>query len=271
MNQQYFDDIAYAMKLKIFELAHNASPNGVHVGGALSSVEILVALTEVANLSGRPDRDRIILSKAHGALSLYTAFWQRGLINDNDLSEYDHDGASFYAHPNRDLSKGIEFSGGSLGLGISYAVGQALALKQSASTASVYCIIGDGELDEGIVWEALMSDSNFNFGNLTVIVDYNKGQLDGPIEEVMSLGNIENKFDAFGFITYNVNGHNVDELIQTLARTSSDRPKAIIADTIKGNGVDFLMGTKESHYTVITDKKYNKAVEQIKQAYGYDS
>lgn len=268
MNQN-LDNIAYVMKLKILELAHKASPNGVHIGGALSSVEILVALTEVARLTGKPDRDRIILSKAHGALSLYTALWQRGFINDSELAEYDHDGGRFYAHPSRDLSKCIEFSGGSLGLGISYAVGQAFALKQAGSKASVYCIVGDGELEEGIVWEALMSAANFHLENLTVIVDCNKGQLDGPVDDVMSLGNLKHKLDAFGFVTYNVDGHNVDELIQTLTKPSSDGPRAIIADTVKGNGVDFLTGSKESHYSVINEKKYNKAVEQIKQAYGY--
>lgn len=264
------DKKAYAMKLKILELAHNASPNGVHVGGALSSVEILAVLTEIAHLADGPDRDRIILSKAHGALALYTALFQRGLISEPELLEYDHDGGDFYAHPARDISKGIEFSGGSLGLGISYAVGQAYALRQSGSNSRVYCIVGDGELDEGIVWEALMCASNFRLKNLTVIVDNNKGQLDGPVEEVMSLGNLKQKFEAFGFDTIEVDGHNISETIGAINVESQDSPKAIIANTVKGNGVDFLIETKESHFGVMTDKKYAKAVEQIKQAYGYE-
>lgn len=261
---------AYDMKLKILELAHNASPNGVHVGGALSSVEILVALTEIATLTDKTDRDRIIFSKAHGALALYTALFQKGLIKESELSEFDHDGGVFYAHPARDISMGIEFSGGSLGLGISYAVGQAYALKQSGNNSRVYCIVGDGELDEGIVWEALMSASNFRLDNMTVIVDCNKGQLDGSVEEVMSLGNLQLKFEAFGFNTLEIDGHNINDVIRAINKESQGRPKAIIANTVKGNGVDFLTGTKESHYSVLTDKKYGKAVEQIKQAYGYE-
>ena len=265
-----FDKMAYAMKLKILELAHNASPNGVHVGGALSSAEILVALTSVANLSDKQDRDRIILSKGHGALALYTALWQKGFINESELAAYDSDGGVFYAHPSRDISKGIEFSGGSLGLGISYAAGQAYALKQTGGPASVYCIVGDGELDEGIVWEALMSAANFRLDNLTVIVDCNKGQLDGYVDEVMSLGNLKQKFEAFGFDTRELDGHNIEEVMSVLTRPSSNKPKAIIANTVKGNGVDFLTGTKESHYGIINDKKYAKAIEQIKKAYGYE-
>lgn len=258
------------MKLKIFELAHGASPCGVHVGGALSCVEILAVLAETANLSGKEDRDRIVLSKGHGSLGLYTALWQKGFINESDLAEFDHDGGAFYAHPSRDISKGIEFSGGSLGLGISYAVGQAYALKQTVSPSSVYCIVGDGELDEGIVWEALMSAANFRLDNLTVIVDCNKGQLDGPVDEVMSLGNLKKKFEAFGYDTIEINGHNFNEILSALTKSTTDIPKAIIANTVKGNGIDFLTGTKESHYGVITDKKFAKAIEQIKQAYGYE-
>lgn len=259
---------AYDMKLKILELAHNASPHGVHVGGALSSVEILAVVTHIANLSGKPDRDRIILSKAHGALALYTALLQKGLVNESELADYDHDGSAFYAHPSRDISKGIEFSGGSLGLGISYAVGQSYALKEAGGTASVYCIVGDGELDEGIVWEAIMSAAHFCLNNLIVIVDYNKGQLDGSVDVVMSLGNLKKKFEAFGFDTLEIDGHNIDEVISAIHKPIQERPKAIIANTVKGNGVDFLTGTKESHYAVITDKKYAKAVEQINQTYG---
>lgn len=260
---------AYAMKLKILELAHNAFPNGVHIGSAMSAAEILAVLSDIANLCHGSDRDRIILSKAHGALSLYTALWQSGKLSEDILMTYDKDGARLSVHPERNLELGLETSGGSLGLGISYAVGQAQALKLSGSPAKVYCIVGDGELDEGIAWEALMCASNYKLNNLIVTIDNNNEQIDGPTECVMALGDIKAKLDAFGFETVEVDGHNIKELSDVYSLPCSDRPRAIIAHTVKGHGVDFLTGTKESHYCSLSAKKYEKAVEQIKQAYGY--
>lgn len=258
---------AYVMKLKILELAHNAFPNGVHIGSAISAAEILAVLSDIANLCHGSDRDRIILSKAHGALGLYTALWQSGKLSDDILITYDKDGAKLSVHPERNPEIGLETSGGSLGLGISYAVGQALALKLSGSPAKVHCIVGDGELDEGIVWEALMCASNYNLNNLIVTIDNNKEQIDGSTECVMALGDIKAKFEAFGFETFEVNGHDIKELSDIYSLPCSVSPRAIIAHTVKGNGVDFLTGTKESHFCVLSTKKYEKAVEQIKKAY----
>lgn len=215
---------AFAMKLKILELAHKAFPNGVHIGGALSCVEILATITEIANISATRDRDRIILSKAHGALSLYTSLWQSGKIDEEMLMTYDMDGAPLTVHPERNTEIGLETSGGSLGLGISYSIGQAQALKLSGSTAKVYCIVGDGELDEGIVWESLMCASNYNLSNLILTIDKNNEQIDGSTESVMDLGDIKAKLEAFGFETFVVDGHNVRELTEAYTSPSSDRP-----------------------------------------------
>lgn len=260
---------AYAMKLKMLELARNAYPKGVHLGGALSSTEIMAVLTDILNLDGSSDRDRIILSKAHSALSLYTALWQKGIFPESFLDTYDKDRSGLFSHPSRNIDYGIEFSGGSLGLGISYAVGQAIALKLKGSAALVHCIVGDGELDEGIVWEAFMSAANFKLSNLTVTIDSNKGQLDGPVEDVMSLGDIKAKMESFGFAVTEIDGHDIQQLIDAYGTPHDEKPLAVIANTVKGHGVDFLTGSKESHFCMLSGKKYGKAVEQIKQSYGY--
>lgn len=260
-------DMAYAMKKKILELAHNASPNGVHVGGALSCVEIFVVLADILNFTGNTDRDRLILSKGHGALSLYTAMWQKGLIDDDLINSFDRDSEGLHVHPTRDISRGIEVSGGSLGLGLSYAVGQAYVLKNYSPETKVHCIVGDGELDEGIVWEALMSAANYHLSNLTVTVDRNNAQIDGSTDEVMSLGSVKDKLEAFGFDVYEVNGHDIDSLFEAYSHPIGDKPKAVIATTVKGNGIDFLTNTKESHFGVMTDKKYSKAVAQTEAYY----
>lgn len=271
MDRSRLENKAYAMKLKILELANNAFPNGVHIGSAFSLAEIMAVLTEISNISIESTRDRIILSKAHGALSLYTAQWMSGKMDEATLMTYDRDGAPLSVHPIRNLEMGLELSGGSLGLGVSYAIGQAHGLKLSGSSARVHCVVGDGELDEGIVWEALMYASNYKLNNLVVTVDNNREQIDGPTESVMALGDIKAKFESFGFETLEVEGHNIEALISIYSMPCSQKPRAVIAHTVKGNGVDFLTGTKDSHYCTLSAKKYEKAVEQTKQAYGYDS
>lgn len=257
----------YEMKLKALDMALSTS-FGAHIGGGFSAMELMRCLYEVADIPSMQDesRDRIILSKGHGVLALYTALWKKGLMTEEDLATFETNGTSFHGHAHRNIDKGIEFSGGSLGLGISYAVGVAKACKNKNLDNRIYVILGDGEMDEGIVWEALMSIVNFGLNNVTIIVDRNKFQLDGPTNEIMNLLSVENKLMAFGYEVVTVNGHSIQDLLNTLDK-SSDKPRAIVADTIKANGISFLMNNKISHQCVLPKKKYELAVEEIKQAY----
>ena len=257
----------FEMKLKALDMALSTS-FGAHIGGGFSAMELMACLYEVAHIPSMTDdhRDRVILSKGHGVLALYTVLWKKGLMTEADLASFETDGTRFHGHAHRNLGKGIEFSGGSLGLGISYAVGVAKACKDKGLDNRIYVILGDGEMDEGIVWEALMAIANFGLNNVTVIVDRNQYQLDGPTSDVMNLFSIEEKLKAFGYDVDTVDGHSIPALLETLGK-SSGRPRAIVADTIKANGISFLMNNKVSHQCVLPRKKYELAVEDIKKAY----
>ena len=256
------------MKFKALEMALSTGSNGSHIGGAFSAMEIFATLYAVANIKDMQDvrRDRIIVSKGHSVLAYYTALWKLGFIKEDDLFSFDKNGTNFHGHPHRNLSFGIEFSAGSLGLGISYATGVAIASKQKKLDNKIYVILGDGECNEGIVWEALMSISNFHLNNIVIIVDRNGYQLDGQTNEIMNLCSLEKKFDAFGFDVDVVNGHSVEELYDSFMK-SSDTARVIVADTIKANGISFLMNNKIAHHCVLSPKKYEQAVEDIKAMY----
>lgn len=256
------------MKLKALEMALSTA-FGAHIGGGFSLMEIMAALYSVANIPSMsdPSRDRIILSKGHGVLALYTALWQNGYVTADELATFETDGTLFHGHPHRNLEKGIEFSGGSLGLGLSYAVGVAMACKRRGYGNRVYVIVGDGEMDEGIIWESLMSIVHFGLDNITLIVDQNHYQLDGETNEVMSHPNLKDRLAAFGFEAVEINGHSMEQLVSTLPQRGT-KPIAIIADTIKANGISFLMSNKMSHQCTLTKKKYQQAVTDIIEAYG---
>lgn len=255
------------MKLKALDLALSTT-FGAHIGGGFSAMEIMRCLYAVASIPSMQDasRDRIIVSKGHGVLALYTALWKQGYLTEADLNTFETDGTQFHGHPHRNLEKGIEFSGGSLGLGLSYAVGVAKACKLKGLNNTIYVLIGDGEMDEGIVWEALMSISHFQLDNLVIIVDKNGYQLDGPTDEIMGLYSIEKKLDAFGIEVETVDGHSIEALLDVLAKKTGN-PRAIVANTVKAHGISFLENNKMSHQCVLSRKKYEQAINDIKSAY----
>lgn len=271
MKQEIIDKLTeqcYEMKLKALDMALGTGSNGSHIGGAFSAMEIFSVLYEIANINmDTEDRDRIIVSKGHCVLAYYTALWQKGLISEEELATFDKNGTKFHGHPHRNLEKGIEFSGGSLGLGLSYAVGVALSCKRKKLKNRIYCIVGDGECDEGIIWEALMSISNYHLDNITIILDRNGYQVDGTTEEVMNQFSIKEKVKSFGFDVVVVNGHSIEDLYNALS-DSCDSPRFIIANTIKANGISFLEDNKISHMTALPQKKYSLALEEIKATYG---
>lgn len=250
---------------RIIQIAHKAGKNGAHVGGSLSCVDILTVLFAQLRIQqdNVDERDRFILSKGHAALALYCVLEDNNFLTAAEVETFESNGTSFFAHAKRDLEKGIEFSGGSLSLGLSYAVGVALACKAKGYQNKVYVLLGDGECNEGLVWEAAMSASSYNLDNLVVIVDVNNIQSDGYTKEVLNIGSFKDKFLAFGFNVFEINGHAIEEIEDTLAKCNSGKPTAIIANTIKGNGVSFMSNNPQWHHGVVTDEILTSALSEL--------
>ena len=258
---------AKTIRLSSLQMAYKAGKNGSHLGAGLSAVEIFAALYGKVlryNINNPEDdcRDRLVISKGHCVLSYYSALHEVGFISDDDVDSFETNGSHFHGHAMRNLNNGIEFSGGSLSMGMSFAVGQALACKKKGLDSRVFALVGDGECDEGLIWEAAMSAANFHLNNLVVIVDRNKLQYDGLTIDVMNQLNLGEKFKSFGFEVRVVDGHDVDSLVLALD-SPSDSPICVIANTIKGKGVSFMEGKKEWHHHTLSEEQYNKAKEEV--------
>lgn len=259
---------AIDMRKDIIDMTYSVGSTGAHAGGAMSMVEILAVLYLAVMRYDAQDtrweeRDRFVLSKGHGVMALYAALKQKGVIRD--LSTFKKNDSALCAHPSMNMDFGIECSSGSLGMGLSFGVGQALALKKKGNPAHVYVLVGDGECDEGSIWEAAMSGSHFNLDNLTVIVDKNQLQYDGPTEEILALGSLEKKWEAFGWKTYTVDGHSVEEVYDALTAKCCG-PKAIIANTVKGKGVSFMENNAAWHNSSLSAQNYEKAMQEQEEA-----
>jgi transketolase len=236
--------------------------DATHVASSLSCIDIITALYfggvlryDAANPQ-LPDRDRFILSKGHAALALYNALCEAGFFSRDELYTYCKPGSIFGGHPTPRIP-GVECVTGALGHGLSFAVGMALSLRQNKSDSLVYVITGDGECQEGSIWEAAMSISHFKLKNLIWIIDNNKWQITGETKKVMAMEPLEQKLLSFGFDVFTVNGHNQKEIINALKISRiclSQKPLAVIANTIKGKGASILENKADAH-----DKKPNKS------------
>ena len=252
----------------IIDMIHTAGSG--HSGGSLSCVEILWTLYN-GILRYRPDdpswdeRDRFVLSKGHAAPALYAVLASMGFLRATDLSTLRQTGSALQGHPDMRKVPGVEMSAGSLGMGISVGVGMALAGRLAGKDYQVYVLVGDGELDEGQNWEAMMAAAKFRLGNLTMIVDRNGVQLDGPVDAIMPLGDLSAKLRAFGLCVLECDGHDLDALGKTLAEAGrhGPRPTAVIAHTVKGKGVPFMEGQSAWHGKPIDDEAYRRAIEVL--------
>lgn len=256
-----------ALRLSALKMAYDCGKNGSHVGPGLSSIEIMATLygdvlKYDVNHPEDENRDRLVVSKGHCVLAYYSALNKVGFLSDEDIASFETNGSHFHGHAMRNLENGIEFSGGSLSMGMTFAVGLALSCKRKGNTNRVFALVGDGECDEGLIWEAAMSASHYQLNNFTVIVDRNKLQYDGPTEKVMNQIDLAKKFEAFGFDVFVVDGHNCDALSKALKQTS-DKPTCVIADTIKGKGVSFIEGVKEWHHHTLSQEEYEQAVKEV--------
>lgn len=253
----------------IIKMVHKA--NVSHIGAALSVVDILYTLYfKVANITPQnindKNRDIIILSKGHASAALYSVLYHKGFLSKDLLDNYSIDGGSLPCHIDKEKSPFFEVSAGSLGHGASLGTGFALAKKMNNNSGRVFVICGDGECNEGSVWEALMFVSSNKLNNYVFIVDYNKFQGFGVTNEVINQQNLAQRLESFGFEIYYVDGNNIEQLEKVLTK-KSDKPVAIIADTVKGKGVSFMENRLEWHYKSPNDEQLEIALQEIEEKY----
>lgn len=258
------------VKVNILDAAYAAGSSSSHIGGALSLVDILTVLfCGVINYSKdnfKDDlRDRFILSKGHGCLVYYSILCNLGIISKEQLLQFEKNDSFLGGHPIKNLQYGLEFSTGSLGMGMSLGIGVCLALKKKNNNSKVYVVLGDGECNEGSVWEAAMAAPHYELNNLTVILDNNQYQQTGLNKEIMNTYNLTNKFKSFNWDVINIDGHNLKEIFKVLAidNKESKLPKMIICNTIKGKGISFCENNNQWHHSILSKALYDKAISEI--------
>ena len=261
-------DIAKKIRKGIIEAVYSGQSG--HPGGSLSIADIMAVLY-FYEMNINPEnpkdenRDRLVLSKGHCAPALYSTLANRGFFEVEELQTLRKIESRLQGHPDMNKIPGVDMTTGSLGQGLSAANGMAMAGKLNNKDYRVYCIMGDGEIEEGQVWEAAMASNKYKLDNLCVIVDNNNLQIDGTIEEVMSSYPIDEKFKSFGFQVINIDGHNLQEIIDAfdVARNIKGKPVCIIAKTIKGKGVSFMENKAEWHGKAPNDEEYKQAIEEM--------
>lgn len=260
---------ALIMRQKALKMALMAGPNGAHIGPGLSIIEIMSTLyCGVMNYNKEnllcEKRDRFILSKGHGTLGYYTALNAAGILSDEQLFSFEKNGGLLPGQPSLNRELGIDFSSGSLGMGLSYAVGISLAGRLDKLDYRLYVLMGDGELNEGTVWEAAMSASHFGMSNVIAIIDANGLQSDGKTNEIM-LTNINDMWEGFGWEVINVeNGHNIGLLYDALTLSPKEnKPRVIVAKTVKGKGISFMESNNEWHHNRLSQEQYEAALAKL--------
>ena len=270
ITKKQLEQIACKVRIGIIEGVHAAKAG--HPGGSLSIAEILTYLYfKEMNVDPKDPknlkRDRFVLSKGHAAPALYATLAQRGFFSPDELLTLRQIGSRLQGHPDMKNIPGVDMSTGSLGQGISAAVGMALSSKHFGDNYNVYTILGDGEIEEGQVWEAAMFASNKGLSNLTAFIDLNNLQIDGTIDEVNSAKPIDKKFEAFGWHVITIDGHDYDAIEDALAKAKTiDKPVAIIAETVKGKGVSYMENAVNWHGSAPNDEQYEVAMQELNAA-----
>lgn len=258
--------LSLQVKHLILEISYRAQVG--HIGSALSVADIIAVLYgKVLNVTpdnlDSPNRDRFILSKGHAAAALYSVLYLRGFISKKTLNTFCKNGSRLGVHPESGIA-GIEIGTGSLGHGLSIGCGMALSAKKDKLTSRVYVLISDAECDEGQVWEAAMFAAQHKLDNLTVVIDYNKVQAFGTTSQVLELEPLAEKWKSFGWEVSEVDGHNLDKLSMAFAgKWKKNKPRTVIAHTIRGKGIFFMEHSMEWHYNTVTKKQYLSALKEI--------
>jgi transketolase len=262
-------DMCMNMRKTGLEIALAAGSSATHFGGGLSLIDILATLYggvmkyNVLSPSWE-ERDRFILSKGHGVLGYYAVLHEVGFIPKEDLLTFEKNETYLAGHPVQNIERGIEFTNGSLGMGLSIGIGVALAAKKKNRAYKTYVLMGDGECNEGSIWEAAMAAAQFKLDNLIAIIDKNSFQLGGTNEEIMSIGDVGEKFHKFGWQVREVDGHDIEQLYDAFtSHKEAEKPMVVVANTIKGKGFTFSENNNAWHHAILTSKQYQVALEEL--------
>jgi transketolase len=258
---------AVTLRKEIVRMIHSAGSG--HPGGSLSITELVTALFfRVLNKDpDNPewdDRDRFVLSKGHAVPALYAALAHSGYFPEEDLTTLRKLGSPLQGHPDSNRLPAVEACTGSLGQGLSIASGMALAAKLQNQDYHTYCLVGDGEINEGQIWESALFNPVHELGNLTVIIDYNQYQLDGAVDDILPLEPLEEKWESFGWTVNRIDGHDLDEVVPALENArNEDTVNVIVAETVKGQGVSFMEGNNDFHGKAPDDQQLEKALDEL--------
>jgi transketolase len=260
LNLSNLEQSAVNARKNILRLAAQAGTrgHGAHIGSSLSIVEILDVLFQTV----LRQQDVFVLSKGHGGLGYYTALYEVGKITIDQLNTFEMDGSDFPGQPSRSNGNGIAFSSGSLGMGLPYACGLALAAKKQGADKKIYVLLGDGEMNEGSNWESVMFARHQRLGNLIAVIDHNGMQSDGTSSDILEL-DLQAMFTACKWQASVCDGHNISELVSSFQFESSDLPKCLIAKTVKGKGVSFMENNNAWHHSRLNEKQYQNALQEI--------
>lgn len=266
-NADRLTQMSKRMRVDAMNMALASGNNGSHLGGGLSCIEIMAVLYgEVLNIdSNNPfdkNRDRFIPSKNHCVLAHIPALSEKGFISHDEILEFQKDGGRLTGYPQR-TEIGLEYSGGSLGMAISVGVGLALSAKEKQRNNNIFILMGDGELNEGSIWEAFMSAAHYKLDNLTAIIDRNHLSYDGNTEDVMGIDSLSSKMKSFNWHVSECDGHDTLSLLKAFDDSEEGKPHVIIAETIKGKGVSFIENRPEWHHHRISQKEYEQAILEI--------
>lgn len=268
MNNKELEIKAYNIRKNAVTAVYSASSG--HPGGSLSSADLMAVLYfDEMNVDPKnpkmEDRDRFVLSKGHCSPALYGTLAEAGFFDKEELKTFRHIDSRLQGHPDMKHIPGVDMSTGSLGLGISAACGMALSAKAYKKDYRVYALLGDGEIEEGQVWEAAMYASHYKLDNLCIFVDLNGLQIDGSTAEVMNSSPLDKKFEAFGWNTLTIDGHNYDEIKKALrdARGTKGKPTAVIMKTVKGKGVSYMENSVKWHGVAPNEEEYEKAISEL--------
>ena len=270
-NLNQIKDFTLQVRKNIIDMAFSAGSSSAHFGGALSIAEIISLLFSYKMKINKKDptweeRDRFILSKGHACLAYYAALCEVGYIPKSELMTFEKNDTNLLGHPVINRKLGIDFSNGSLGMGLSLGIGVSMSAKIKKKNFNVYVILGDGECNEGSVWEGAMAAPHFNLNNLNVIIDKNNFQQTGSNNEIMKTENLKSKWNSFGWHTTEIDGHNIDGLYDYFEQVDKiNKPKALIANTVKGKGFSFSENNNEWHHSVLTKSLYEKAIKELEE------
>ena len=268
---KHIRNFALQVRKNILEMAVSAGAGSAHFGGALSITEIVSTLFahQMKIDKKNPlweERDRFILSKGHACLAYYAALCEVGYISKEELKTFEKNDTNLLGHPVINRKLGIDFSNGSLGMGLSLGIGVAISAKKKKKNFNVYVVIGDGECNEGSIWEAAMAAPNFALDNLYVIIDKNNFQQTGSNKEIMNVENLKDKWSSFGWYTSELDGHNIKDLYNFFKVSKGiKKPKSIIANTVKGKGFSFSEHNNDWHHSILSKSFHEKALKELKE------